>query len=65
MARNRDAIANSGGIEPLIKLLDSETVGTPEIAARALASLARADDEELAEEMQDWRLDGPRTVAES
>jgi vacuolar protein 8 len=49
VARNRDSIANTGAIEPLIALLSSPTVGTPETAARALAHLARSDEEEVLE----------------
>ena len=39
---HRDAIAfEAGGIPPLVQLLKSTVVGTPEMAARALAHLAR------------------------
>ena len=46
LTKNRDSIANAGGIEPLIKLLSDKTTGTPEVAARALAHVARADEED-------------------
>ena len=42
---NRDPIARAGAIRPLIKLLSSTTLGTPETAARALAHLARDSDD--------------------
>jgi hypothetical protein len=42
---NRDPIARAGAISPLIKLLSSTTLGTPETAARALAHLARDSDD--------------------
>ena len=45
VADNRDAIAHAGGVKPLIMLLGSNTFGTPETAARALAHLARAEDD--------------------
>ena len=43
VAHNRDPIINAGGVEPLLKLLNNRTVGTPETAARALAHLARSE----------------------
>ena len=46
VGKNRDAVANAGGILPLITLLNSRVIGTPETAARALAHLARSNDEE-------------------
>lgn len=42
--RNRDEIANAGGIKRLVELLCCPTYGTPETAARVLAHLALADD---------------------
>ena len=41
---NRDAIANSNAVKPLVRLICDKTLGTPETAARALAHLAREDD---------------------
>ena len=38
---NRDVIAEAEGISSLVAMLASPVVGTPETAARALASLAR------------------------
>ena len=44
VAINRVAITSAGGIPPLIQLLSSRVIGTPETAARALAHLARSDE---------------------
>ena len=44
MAKNRDVIANAGGIEPIIRLLTSLSVGIPETAARVLAHIAHLDE---------------------
>ena len=41
--RNRDMIANAGGVRKLIGLLTAPTIGTPEVATRALAHLALED----------------------
>ena len=44
VSANRDTIAEVGGIPSLVALLSSPVVGTPEIAARGLANLARDDE---------------------
>ena len=49
VSRNRDIIANAGGIDSTTKLLSSTSVGTPEVAARLLAHLAYQDTHPLHE----------------
>jgi hypothetical protein len=46
----RDPLAKAGAVPPLTALISSGTVGTPEVAARALANLALADDDGAAAE---------------
>lgn len=60
VAKNRDPIANASGIDPLINLLGSRMVGTPETAARALAHIASADGEDetqVANEQEEDEMD--------
>lgn len=49
VSRNRDPIVNAGAIKPLIMLVKSTTLATPEATARALAHLAKeeADDDDV------------------
>lgn len=44
--KNRDLIATAGGIKRLSKLLVSPAMGTPEVAARAIAHLALSDSDD-------------------
>ena len=45
VAENRDIIVDDDAIKPLIQLLSSQELGTPEAAALALANLSRSDGE--------------------
>ena len=56
---NRDDIVDAEAIKPLVKLLSSHEMGTPEAAARTLAHLARDDGEDRDDDDKDDDEDDP------